>query len=251
LLTAIALLCTETAHPQEAPPNLSGVWRLNKEKSHASGTTTTIWVKIEPASSSEITVTIRSPELITEKLHVPSDDNLNQIHGVPMKSSAKWKGATLAVDSVAVFDGTELRMNDTWVLSSDGQVLTYNERHQFGSEPQGLTTWVLERQPNASWGLATKPSLTEQEFKNIRVLTGMAATQLMPEMMGFRKALGVDCTHCHVQNEFEKDDKPAKTTARRMIEMVRQINADNFEGANSVSCWTCHRGRVKPEAEPK
>jgi hypothetical protein len=50
---------------------------------------------------------------------------------------------------------------------------------------------------------------------------------------------------------FEKDDKPQKQTARKMLMMAHQINADNFNGHMRVTCWTCHRGSSEPASAPK
>lgn len=61
----------------------------------------------------------------------------------------------------------------------------------------------------------------------------------------FNRALGVDCAHCHEPDRWEDDSKAAKATARRMIEMVPALNA-KLRGIGEVSCWTCHRGQVKP-----
>jgi len=74
---------------------------------------------------------------------------------------------------------------------------------------------------------------------------------LMPIMMSFTQALAVKCDHCHVPNEFDKDDKSAKATARNMIRMAMKINQENFNSQHDVTCWTCHRGSVKPETSPK
>jgi hypothetical protein len=252
LLIAIAVLCARDAVSQVAPPDLSGVWHLNKEKSRRSGQATTdIWVKIEQRSGSEMTITIRSSELITQKLRIPSDDNRNQIHGVPMKSSAKWNGAVLAVDSVAVFDGTELRMNDVWTLSPGGQLLTFREHHQFGTEAPGDEIWVLDRQPGESWEPFAKPRAGEEEFKDLQVLKGMTAAQLMPVMMGFTKALGVECSHCHTVDDWKRDDKPEFAFARRMMKMVEGVNAGTLHELGGVSCWTCHLGKIKPARMPR
>ena len=63
--------------------------------------------------------------------------------------------------------------------------------------------------------------------------------------------LGVECNHCHVGSEFDKEDKPAKQTARKMLLMVRAINKDHFDDRGPVTCWMCHRGSAKPESLPK
>lgn len=89
----------------------------------------------------------------------------------------------------------------------------------------------------------------EEVYKNIKVFKGLPASKLRDTMFYLRGALGVSCTHCHVNfNDFEKDDKQAKQTARQMIEMVRQLNQQNFNGREVVNCNTCHRGQTKPTA---
>lgn len=86
----------------------------------------------------------------------------------------------------------------------------------------------------------------EQQFKNIKVLTGTPANQLNLAMHGISGALGVDCVHCHVWEQFDKDVKPAKQVARRMITMVRQMNDTYFGGQQVITCYTCHRGSTRP-----
>ncbi|HVG33755.1 MAG TPA: c-type cytochrome [Pyrinomonadaceae bacterium] len=99
-----------------------------------------------------------------------------------------------------------------------------------------------------------KPEQTaEQVYKNIQVLKGMPASQLDAVMAFFTGSLGVKCNHCHIPGQFEKDDKPAKQTARRMIQMVFDLNKGSLSGIGSgggVSCFTCHRGQTKPESVP-
>jgi hypothetical protein len=65
-------------------------------------------------------------------------------------------------------------------------------------------------------------------------------------MVFMSSALRVDCTHCHVQNRFDLEEKPAKQRAREMILMMRAINQGNFSDRLAVNCFTCHRGRLKP-----
>ena len=93
-----------------------------------------------------------------------------------------------------------------------------------------------------------KEKTVEEEYKNIQTLKGMPAKELMGAMQFFAKSLGVDCTHCHVLNEFEKDDKPAKLNARKMFELMRFIN--RRPETRHVTCYTCHRGNAQPERIP-
>jgi hypothetical protein len=62
---------------------------------------------------------------------------------------------------------------------------------------------------------AQSPKKAEEQFKNIQVLKGIPAEQLIPSMMFITASLGVQCDFCHVQNAFEKDDKKPKQTARQ------------------------------------
>jgi len=93
-----------------------------------------------------------------------------------------------------------------------------------------------------------QPKTAEQAFKNIQVIKSMPAGQLQNAMSFMAASLGVDCSHCHTPPAMEKDDKPAKQTARRMLSMVTEINK-NFE-TPIVNCATCHRGRTKPVGIP-
>ncbi len=92
----------------------------------------------------------------------------------------------------------------------------------------------------------------EKEFKNIQVLTGMPASQLMPVMHLMRASLGVHCDFCHVaeNGKYDLDTKKNKETARRMIRMVMAINRENFEGKTVVTCNSCHRGQDHPVRVP-
>jgi outer membrane lipoprotein-sorting protein len=96
--------------------------------------------------------------------------------------------------------------------------------------------------------------LAEEEYKNIKVLKGVPAEQILPSMQFIAASLGVECDYCHVREGqrliFDKDDKKPKVTARKMIEMMFAINKENFEGHREVTCYSCHRGAADPVATP-
>ena len=98
---------------------------------------------------------------------------------------------------------------------------------------------------------AGTPKTAEQAYKNIKVLKTIPADQLIPSMQFVAASLGVECDFCHVAGAFEKDDKKPKQTARKMMEMMFAINANNFENKREVTCNTCHRGHTKPIAIPE
>src|ERR1041385_1241364 len=88
-----------------------------------------------------------------------------------------------------------------------------------------------------------------QRFKNIQIFKNLPAAQLDPTMAFISGSLGVKCNYCHV-NQFDKDDKPTKLAARRMIQMVFDVNKASFNGQGAVSCFTCHRGKPTPVSVP-
>jgi photosynthetic reaction center cytochrome c subunit len=90
----------------------------------------------------------------------------------------------------------------------------------------------------------------EQTYKNLRVLKGIPADQLIPTMQFISASLGVECGFCHVENHFDQDDKKPKQVARQMMEMMSAINRKNFDGHQVVTCNTCHRGMRSPAAIP-
>src|SRR6185436_18666100 len=85
----------------------------------------------------------------------------------------------------------------------------------------------------------------EQVEKNIKVLTGMPQSQLIPVMNFFAASMGRRCNFCHVNKDgkwdYASDEKPEKTTAREMIKMVLDLRKQKFTGADEISCYTCHR----------
>jgi hypothetical protein len=95
----------------------------------------------------------------------------------------------------------------------------------------------------------------EQVQKNIKVLTGMPQSQLIPVMNFFSASLGRRCNYCHVNNQgqwdYASDDKPEKTAAREMIKLVMDTNKTTERlKLDPVSCYTCHRGRTSPQSIP-
>jgi hypothetical protein len=106
----------------------------------------------------------------------------------------------------------------------------------------GESTELPSLDPLAS---SSKEERAEQKYKNIQLLRGIPSERLTKIMFSFKAALGVDCTYCHIKDQFEKDDKPQKQTARKMIQLVRDTNA-KLGSMTRVTCFTCHRGQTRP-----
>ncbi|MGE5834870.1 MAG: c-type cytochrome [Acidobacteriota bacterium] len=124
--------------------------------------------------------------------------------------------------------------------------------------------------------------------QNLKVLPkNLTRQQVTALMRTFTVALGVQCTHCHAgtppQLNYAADEKPTKEVARKMIHMVMHINDEHLKGIGSatehaheappaaaaggggqapvavpplgdgpqkVTCYTCHRGQLKPATSP-
>ena len=96
--------------------------------------------------------------------------------------------------------------------------------------------------------------------KNLKVLPKNISAEALDKIMdSYVSALGVNCEFCHVKNialdfKFEKDDKPEKEIARKMMRMTNDINKKYFQfngevkanAIQAVTCVTCHRGQPRP-----
>jgi hypothetical protein len=114
----------------------------------------------------------------------------------------------------------------------------------------GIVVANSQSAPSGSSSQSSTPQTTEQKFKNIQVLKGIPADQLIPAMQFITASLGVECSFCHVENHFDQDDKKPKQMARKMMQMMAAINQQNFNGNREVTCNTCHRGSARPISIP-
>src|SRR5688572_33113285 len=107
---------------------------------------------------------------------------------------------------------------------------------------------ISNRETQAELGaVAVEPQdkPVEQVRKNIKVLTGLPDSQLIPVMNFMAASLGRRCNFCHITDKgrdgYALDDKPEKNTAREMMKMVIGLHKQSFPGADEISCFTCHR----------
>jgi outer membrane lipoprotein-sorting protein len=97
--------------------------------------------------------------------------------------------------------------------------------------------------------------MAEDVFRNVQILKGIPVDEFMDTMGMFAASLSFNCVDCHTLQsvgtwDHFADDTPLKQTARKMISMVNAINKDNFKGVRSVTCYTCHRGDLRPRIVP-
>ena len=102
---------------------------------------------------------------------------------------------------------------------------------------------------------AQRPQMAEDVFKNIQILKGIPVDEFMDTMGFFSASTNLNCVDCHGAAagggwEHYADETPMKATARKMILMMQGINKANFGGARFVTCYTCHRGDMRPDVTP-
>ena len=116
------------------------------------------------------------------------------------------------------------------------------------------------------------------KWQNLKILPQDISKEGLDSVMHhFTASLNVKCNYCHVRNNetrkmaFEKDDKPEKLIARKMMLMAIDINMNHFNQITEedkdgvleinnkdsvsymlakVTCFTCHRGAEHPENTP-
>ena len=116
-----------------------------------------------------------------------------------------------------------------------------------------VVTFIAARAPGAPQ-LSNFQLVPLQVHKNLQILAKNTSKEEVHRVMeGYNTQLGVECNFCHVENAPEKDDRPHKADARRMMKMVADLNARKvaYFGPrakdNLVTCATCHRGKAEPE----
>lgn len=129
-------------------------------------------------------------------------------------------------------DGTNVIINAQPNVTTDGRA-AWLGRQAWTEGVQAGTAWV-QANPNPV---------------NVQVLTGMTSAQVWAYMTQYvSPALGVSCQYCHNINNFASDEYAQKVSARNMLYLVSDVNANfivnlpNWRG-NYVQCATCHNNQ--------
>ena len=87
-------------------------------------------------------------------------------------------------------------------------------------------------------------------YKNVQVLNDISVGQFTRLMVSITQwvAPTQGCAYCHNVNNMAEDSVYTKVVARRMIQMVQNINANwtSHVQQTGVTCYTCHRGQAVP-----
>ena len=69
-----------------------------------------------------------------------------------------------------------------------------------------------------------------------------AQDDVQARMQEWNKALGVECTHCHLDGQWSLAYLPTFDLAYRMQRMVNDLNAGALKQYGGITCNTCHQG---------
>jgi len=73
-----------------------------------------------------------------------------------------------------------------------------------------------------------------------------AQDDVQARMQAYNKALGVECTHCHLDGQWSLAYLPMFDMAFRMQKMVTDLNAGALKQYDGITCNTCHQGSTAP-----
>jgi len=127
---AAAMIHTGSGDPPK--PSLSGTWVLNVSKSN--------FGQIPPPASQVDTIEDSEPSVkiaedqkggmmgdmnMTTTLSTDGKETTSSgMGGAEVKSTAHWEGSTLVVDSKTSFQGSDIKIKDSYSVSADGKTLT-------------------------------------------------------------------------------------------------------------------------------
>lgn len=126
---------------------------------------------------------------------------------------------------------------------SDGSAISCQNCHQ--GQPN-----LLSRASAYSQSSAGPLRPLRVKLKSAGVVLWRASTKVrflpkkhfMERMLSFNQALGVNCSYCHKQGDFEAET-PRKQTARLMM---KEFNAQLLkQDGKPVSCNDCHQARAR------
>jgi hypothetical protein len=131
----------------------------------------------------------------------------------------------------------------------------------FGAAAGTAVVWMMAvvlvsgQAPTPAAAPAQNQMLSENVFKNVTVLRGIPVDEFMGTMGVFSAALGISCEDCHTGGSnnwarYAEDVSPRKKMARTMVMMMQGINKQHFGGRQVVTCFSCHRGALRPRVTP-
>lgn len=144
---ALAVLAFSAA---AAPPNFSGHWKLNAQKSklddpyNGMQEERTIEQKDPELTVSAKGVIDGEDEETTIKYRTDGTETRNMIDGDPLFTKTHWDGDALILDSQLVSDTDTTETHERWTLSPDGKQLTVTQKWKVGDDQREFV-FVFDR----------------------------------------------------------------------------------------------------------
>jgi photosynthetic reaction center cytochrome c subunit len=92
---------------------------------------------------------------------------------------------------------------------------------------------------------------SSEVYQNVLVLKDLDSNEFLRLMNSMTEWVSPEqgCAYCHNQENLADDSLYTKVVARRMLQMVANINGawKTHVGATGVTCYTCHRGNPVPQ----
>jgi hypothetical protein len=132
-------------------PNFSGEWRMNPEKSDYGMVPKPdkMTRKIAHNEPNLLISTAQSGpqgEIASElKLVIDGKEQTNKVGNAEVKSTPRWEGRILRIDSKRPFQNGELIMQEKWTLSADGKTIA-SAVHIVAPMGEADMTVVLDKQ---------------------------------------------------------------------------------------------------------
>ncbi len=144
VLTALVIVCGLALAADK--PNFSGTWKLETAKSDFGSfpppTKSTLKVdhqdpKLNFASTAETEMGEQTVEL---KLLTDGTESTNEVMGMQVKTTAKWDGNAIAMQSKVTTPNGDVTLDERWSLADDGKTLTIERKWAggFGETTQKL-----------------------------------------------------------------------------------------------------------------
>jgi hypothetical protein len=149
-LIAVALLAAAASYG--AAPDFNGNWKLNSAKSEfgqfpAPGGMTQKVAHAEPKLSVQVKMASDQGEFEFSSNYTTDGKECTNpgFGGAETKSTAKWDGESLVIETKGAFGDNAYTMKDKWTLSEGGKVLTV-QRHFAGGMGEMDQKMVFEKQ---------------------------------------------------------------------------------------------------------
>jgi photosynthetic reaction center cytochrome c subunit len=92
---------------------------------------------------------------------------------------------------------------------------------------------------------------SSEAYMNVQVLKDLDSNEFLRLMNAITTWVAPEqgCAYCHDQENLASDKLYTKVVARRMLQMVANVNGNwkSHVGATGVTCYTCHRGNPVPQ----